>query len=196
MYEQTKSAQRRSLDSGFRNRYLVGKGIDVGAGADPLRASSVSAFPGIIECMSWDIAQGDAQTLNGIDTESLDFLHASHVLEHLRDPVAALSRWIEVIRSGGHIIVVVPDAFLYERGHWPSRFSSEHKWRFCIDWPAEDVSINCMQSVLELVRHFSPRATLEHLKVVRDHFDPTISDTVDQTMGPAECSLEFVLRRI
>ncbi len=40
--------------------------------------------------------------------ESLDFVLASHVLEHLPDPIKALEEWFRVVRSGGYIFMIVP----------------------------------------------------------------------------------------
>ncbi len=40
---------------------------------------------------------------------SLDFVIASHVLEHLPFPLAALRRWYEVIRPGGVLLLKIPD---------------------------------------------------------------------------------------
>ena len=34
---------------------------------------------------------------------------ANHVLEHLRDPLAAFREWLRVVRPGGHLYIAVPD---------------------------------------------------------------------------------------
>jgi hypothetical protein len=40
---------------------------------------------------------------------SLDYVVASHVIEHVANPVAALAEWYRVLRPGGLIYLVVPD---------------------------------------------------------------------------------------
>src|SRR5688500_1257132 len=40
---------------------------------------------------------------------SLDYVLASHVLEHVANPVRALAEWYRVVRPGGYIYLVVPD---------------------------------------------------------------------------------------
>ncbi len=40
---------------------------------------------------------------------SLDYVIASHVLEHVANPIAALAEWYRVLRPGGIIYLVVPN---------------------------------------------------------------------------------------
>jgi SAM-dependent methyltransferase len=40
---------------------------------------------------------------------ALDYVIASHVLEHVANPVAALAEWYRVVRPGGIIYLVLPD---------------------------------------------------------------------------------------
>ena len=51
---------------------------------------------------------GEAARLEGVADRSYDAVLASHVLEHLADPLGALSEWKRVVRPGGHILLVVP----------------------------------------------------------------------------------------
>jgi SAM-dependent methyltransferase len=56
---------------------------------------------------------------------SLDYVVASHVLEHVANPVAALAEWYRVLRPGGLIYLVVPDRrFTWDRPRAPT--SVEH----------------------------------------------------------------------
>lgn len=190
MNEQSKSAIRRRHDRAFRERYVVGFGLDIGAGADCI-AGSTEAFPLMTGARPWDKADGDAQTLPGLEPESFDFVHASHVLEHMQDTLGAIRRWIEVCKSGGHLIIAVPDSVMYEHGRWPSRFSNEHftSWTIYNPRPPRPSEI----SVLPFLIHLSWLVDIERLVVIRDDYDPANQD--DQTMGSAECALEFVLRK-
>jgi SAM-dependent methyltransferase len=51
----------------------------------------------------------DAEILNGISNSTYDFLVASHVVEHMRNPLLALSNWLRVLKAGGIMYVAVPD---------------------------------------------------------------------------------------
>ena len=43
----------------------------------------------------------DAQTFDGIDNDSLDFVISAHVIEHLRDPIGSIVNAIRVLKAGG-----------------------------------------------------------------------------------------------
>jgi SAM-dependent methyltransferase len=51
---------------------------------------------------------GDAGELAGLPDGSYDVILHAHVLEHLANPLRALARWREVLRPGGHLVMVVP----------------------------------------------------------------------------------------
>lgn len=50
----------------------------------------------------------DAVDLFGIRSDTYDFLLASHVLEHVANPLRALEEWIRVLKVDGLMVVVVP----------------------------------------------------------------------------------------
>ena len=194
MWEQSKAARRRYFDGSFQSTYFVGHGIDIGSGNDPL-GNYVQMFPAIESVIPWDMEDGDAQLMADIASESLDFVHSSHCLEHMRDPREALRNWLRILRPGGHLIITVPDEDLYELGNWPSRFNPDHKWTFTIykngSWSPKSINM------LDLIREFGSQIAVERLTLLRDFFDLDIAlQGVDQTLGPvAECSIEFVCCR-
>ena len=188
MNEQTKAAIRRIRDWAFPNLYFVGEGLDVGAGADPL---DPLVYPRITSVTAWDKPQGDASTLPGLHPGSFDFLHASHCIEHLPHPGAALARWIEVVRPGGHLILTVPDWEMYEGCRWPSRYSNEHAWAFSLD-PSFAVEPHVRYVPTFLDRH-GHGTTVERICAIRQHWDP--NGRSDQTLGAAECAIEIVLKK-
>jgi SAM-dependent methyltransferase len=51
----------------------------------------------------------EATSLDGISDETYDALLASHVLEHIANPLRALAEWKRVVRSDGTLVLVVPD---------------------------------------------------------------------------------------
>ena len=54
---------------------------------------------------------GDAQTLDIIQAESLNFIFSSHVFEHMTNPLGTLEIWRHKLRDNGHVVGVVPDAY-------------------------------------------------------------------------------------
>lgn len=101
---------------------MKGRGIDIGSGPDPV-------FPDVER---FDREQGDANRVSAYVSGRYDFAFASHALEHMEDPRAALEEWLSVLKPGGHLIVIVPDEDLYEQGVFPSLFNSDHKHTFTI----------------------------------------------------------------
>jgi len=51
---------------------------------------------------------GEARRIAAVPDDSYDALLASHVLEHLADPLGALAEWQRVVRAGGHVLLVMP----------------------------------------------------------------------------------------
>lgn len=192
MKECSKSIARRLHDPNFSNRYFVGSGIDIGGKPDPL-AVYQELFPRIVSVRTWDIEDGDAQHLNDVGDESLDFVHSSHCLEHLVDPREGLANWLRVIKPGGHIIVTVPDEDLYEQGVFPSVFNRDHKWTFTIhkpkSWSPRSINIFDLLASLGL----SAQVVKVELLIATYRFN---LPRYDQTLTPiGECGIEFVVRK-
>ena len=51
----------------------------------------------------------DGDSLPGIGDSEYDFVAASHVLEHIANPLKALREWKRIVRPGGVLLVIVPD---------------------------------------------------------------------------------------
>jgi SAM-dependent methyltransferase len=192
MKECSKSIQRRLSEPNFMSRYFVGRGIDIGGKPDPL-ALYAELFCRIESVRTWDWEDGDAQYLGGVPDDSYDFVHSSHCLEHLRDPLEGVTNWLRVIRPGGHLIITVPDEDLYEQSQFPSTYNRDHKWTFTVSktksWSA--TSLN----VLDLVKHLGASADLVKLELLISTYRFTLP-RYDQTSTPVgECGIEFVVRK-
>lgn len=58
----------------------------------------------------------DAVSIPQIPDETYDVLLSSHSIEHIANPLKALREWRRIVRSGGHIVAIVPDKrFTYDR---------------------------------------------------------------------------------
>jgi len=131
MAETSKAKARREAE-GFYEEYIIGKSvIDVGVGrldthdgADPICSHA--------EMHDKDIC--DATTMEAYADESFDTVYASHILEHLTDPITAIQNWIRICKPGGHIIISIPDRDLYERKkELPSKWNADHKYFYLMD---------------------------------------------------------------
>lgn len=192
MKQCSKSITRRLSDPNFVNRYFVGNGIDVGGKPDPLCLYR-ELFSRMGEVRTWDMEDGDAQLFTGVEDNKYDFLHSSHCLEHLVDPHIGLRNWLRIVRSGGYLVVTVPDEDLYEQGVFPSTFNRDHKWTFTIfkrkSW--SERSLN----VLDMVRELGESAELVRLEQLSSTYRFDLP-RYDQTLTPiGECGIEFVIRK-
>jgi SAM-dependent methyltransferase len=105
--------------------YLHGEGIEIGALAAKLPlAPDASAryvdrltleqmrehYPELAELplVAPDIVD-DSESLASIPDSSLDFVVASHLIEHCEDPIGALANQLRTLRVGGVLFLAVPD---------------------------------------------------------------------------------------
>jgi len=51
---------------------------------------------------------GDAVDLSKISSGTYHFVIASHVLEHIANPLKAISEWLRVLKRGGVLLLIVP----------------------------------------------------------------------------------------
>lgn len=164
MGETSKRASQRSAEKWF-DKYLVGEGIDIGSGDDPVSP----------EARQWDIKDGDAQYLHGVEDGSFDWVYSSHCLEHMVDPAVALSNWWRVLRPGGHLIVMVPDEDLYEQAVWPSVNNTDHKstWSIFKTETWSPVHHSLAQELAQL-----PKAQIVSLRLYDTEYDYTLHQKV------------------
>lgn len=185
MYEASKAAKRRFRDGNFF-KYFSGRGIDIGAGPDCVdRYKDVFGFE---SAYNWDLKDGDGQYLQSVADGTYDFLHSSHSLEHMVDPRTAMHHWIRVVRSGGYIIVTIPEQNMYEKNQWPSQYNSDHKWSFTLGHDKLPKTINVLEFVNKLTG-------VEVIKVekIEEFFYPSVRDL---TLEPnPECAIEIILRK-
>jgi predicted SAM-dependent methyltransferase len=122
-------------------RVIKGTGIEIGALHNPFpvpEAARVSyvdrlgtselrdEYPELADrpLVEVDVVD-DGETLAKFEEASLDFVIASHFLEHCEDPVGALKAHLRVLRPGGVLLLAVPDRrHGVDRGREPT--SLEH----------------------------------------------------------------------
>jgi SAM-dependent methyltransferase len=160
-------------------RYLDGlKGIEIGGsanndfGVDALnvdRSASMDTVYKHHEREVWGVAKAVDLVAQGDDLpfedDSVDFVLASHVLEHFFDPINALQEWLRVARE--YVFLVVPHrdrtfdrgrplttvAELVERHHSPARPDEDRHWSV---WTCESFLELCEHLGLDVVETRDP----------------------------------------
>jgi len=130
--------------------HLTGAGVEIGPGHVPFPVPPTlnvqyvdrwepsvnsSLFPELGETPGFPkpdiVANLDADRLSGLDDASQQFVIASHVIEHLANPIAMLVDCYRVLRPGGLLVLLVPDrrkTFDRERSPTPlSHLIDEYK---------------------------------------------------------------------
>jgi SAM-dependent methyltransferase len=88
-------------------------GVEIGPGASPV--PGLEPRPFYVDCFKSFGAEPNLADYYGhacrlpFHNHSLDYVVASHVLEHVANPVAALAECCRVVRPGGILYLVVPD---------------------------------------------------------------------------------------
>ena len=190
--EAGKAVMRRLHDNRFATKYFVGSGIDIGCGNDSLNHYR-EQFVNITSVREWDRPDGDAMLMNGVPDGTYDFVHSSHCLEHLTDPNVALENWIRIAKSGGHIVIMVPDEDMYEQGQWPSRYAQDHLTSWTIgkvqSWSPVSMSI------LPLLCNFLDKVEVVKIEKLDAGYKYK-NNKEDQTAYPTgECAIEFILKK-
>ncbi len=127
------------------SKYLKGTGLEIGAGAVPLQTAGDAKTEYLDYAPKTFIAQhfgiSEDQVLCDLvgSMESIpakantyDFVAASHVLEHLEDPIRGLKEVFRVLKKEGVLFLVVPNIksseFDFNRNVLPiSHFIEEHE---------------------------------------------------------------------
>ncbi len=192
-HETRKAAFRRRKDVRFVHRYLVGHGIDIGAGDDGL-SRYLDLFHRMKTVRDWDTGDGDAMHMKDVEDDRYDFVNSSHCLEHLIDPWIALNNWLRICKPGGYILIVVPDAELYEQGHWPSRYNPDHKWRFSIN---SDIGVRNV-SILDLLGSslYEDKIRVLKIELLDAHYNYQMKDVDQSLFDSCEPAIEIVLQKL
>jgi SAM-dependent methyltransferase len=179
---------RWRVEQGHFSTYLCGRGIDIGAGPDPLKIP-------VGTVRQWDVSDGDAQYLHGVEDQHYDFVYSSHCLEHLHDVPTALGNWARVLRPSGFLYVIIPDYQFYEKLTWPSRFNRDHKQSFSLTISREQVKRSnhwTPTDLLQLFRDLSLASVEFALQLYGFDYNRGIDD---QTLGSAVTQIYFIARK-
>lgn len=110
--------------TGFFDKYMFGKGLDIG-----FKGDNPNAKPILESAIGIDLGYPayDGLHLPFMD-DTQDYVYSSHCLEHISDWFTAIKEWYRVTKPGGYIVTIVPHCDLYEKKtELPSRFNPDHK---------------------------------------------------------------------
>lgn len=96
--------------------YCNGNGADLGSAGDPIVPWAVQVDLPQEQYSNYNTTRpiavihwrGDARELPFKD-RTLDFVHSAHLLEDFKDWIPVLREWDRVLKTGGHMIISVPD---------------------------------------------------------------------------------------
>lgn len=175
--ETSKARPRREREM-FFERYCKGRGLDIGYGGDLICSNA----------QGWDIEDGDAMLLEGVNDGSFDFVYSSHTLEHMKDLNVALKNWWRVVKPEGYLILYVPHRDLYEKKtDLPSRWNVDHKHYFLPETDEPPVTVGLLPLLQRVLGPFA----LNYLKVCDEGH--TVSDPDQHSNG--EYSIEVVVHK-
>lgn len=175
---ETSKARDRREREGFFKKFCQGDGLDIGCGGDPV-------VPGV---SGWDILNGDAQYLRGIEDETFDFVYSSHCLEHMHDVRVALCNWFRVVRPGGFLIICVPDRDLFEKKKTlPSRWNGDHKHFFLLGKAEEPDTLDILEEIEKSIVNY----IIIYAKECKEGH--TITEPLKQSDG--EYQIEIVVQK-
>lgn len=67
----------------------------------------------------------DAVNITNVSNNNYDFVFSSHSLEHIANPLKAISEWLRIVKNEGHIIIVVPEkSSCFDHNREYSKFST------------------------------------------------------------------------
>jgi SAM-dependent methyltransferase len=166
-------------ESAFVHRHLDGlKGIEIGAsahndyGVDAINVDRYESMDTIYKQEEWNlcgrkrpvdiVAPGDDLPFRD---DALDFVLASHVIEHFPDPIRALKEWVRVARR--YVVVVVPHrdrTFDHDRELTPmDEFARRHEQGIAADedqhwsvWTLESFIAMCDRFGFRVVDSLDP----------------------------------------
>lgn len=120
--------------------YCTGNGVDLGSGGDPVVPWAIQVELPQSDYLRYNPGRPDTPiqwhgscTELPFKNETLDFLHASHLIEDFRHWSIILKEWDRVLKPGGYMIISVPDHIRFrnavERGQGDNL---NHKHESCL----------------------------------------------------------------
>ena len=184
-----KGAPLRWLENKLLARHLHGRGIEIGALWRKFPVPRSARVYYIDRISAADLQQHYAEVSSPICApdvvadathlpfapSTLDFIIASHVLEHLPFPLDALRHWHDVLRPGGVLLLKIPDK-RYTFDHQRARTPLQH----LIDEHANPSTFDKRAHFADWVEHVigRPAARRSSTRSYRNCWQPTTAFTI------------------
>lgn len=177
--ETYKSHNRRERED-FFVKYCKGKGLDICNGGDLITP----------DVCGWEIENGDAQYLDGVQDNYFDYVYSSHGLEHMDNVRIALKNWFRVLKKDGFLIVAIPHRDLYERkSHLPSRWNTDHRHMFLIGKEDLPDTLDIVEEIKQAL--MGEPYDIKYIKAC--DYNHSITDPLKHSDG--EYQIEFVIQK-
>lgn len=119
-------AQSEDITDFLSNKWIVGKGIEIGALHNPLRYNEKKASVKYVDRLSVselrkqypELKQANlvkpdyidnGEILSSLKDESQDFIIANHMLEHCKNPILTIQNHLKKLKKGGILFYTIPD---------------------------------------------------------------------------------------
>jgi hypothetical protein len=96
-------------------KYLEGVVFDIGSGDSKIKPEAFGVDGRELNGVSYHLKDEDAiyNLKNILDWGIADCIYSSHLLEHLRKDYEAILDWKHIIKTGGYLILYLPDGRYY-----------------------------------------------------------------------------------
>lgn len=185
--ETSKAHPRRERESFFKN-YCAGLGIDIGCGFDPIDSGG--------EVYMFDMihGQGDATRMDHVDDATFDYVHSSHLLEHIEEPEIAVRNWWRVLKPGGYLLIMVPERDLYEgKTSLPSRWNEDHKRFYLLDFYEPPCTVGIVHWLGQQLSSFGSGMNYKILSARTLQEEP---DSPPEVHSAGEYAIELVVKKL
>ena len=129
-----------------------------------------------------------------IPSNFFDVVYASHVLEHVSDIYIAFRNWWRILKTGGVLIVCIPDRDSYEmKRELPSNWNFEHKCFFLSSSEELPFTINYEKFVTSAL--FDKKYEIEYIQLFNDDVYDKMPPEFPQDHPIPEYQIESVIRK-
>lgn len=138
----TTRAYKRRCAAQFFEKFIKGRGIDLGCSDDKLTEDTIGFDRRPVVCP--DVCGDAGKPMDFYEDGNFDYVYSSHLLENFADPVPVILEWWRLVKWGGYLILLLPHRDVYEQKRGlPSTGNVGHKKFFLpfISEPPDTLSV-------------------------------------------------------